>query len=164
MGLNRELRNLNNNILTDKQQRQIDRQEHQQLKDLQLLENAQKQHLQLYLKSKIQYYLDLNFSKYKNDLYLISLKNEIQQDFINKNKEYIDIVFIYFDEYYYKELKKQIKIFEMNGKALNNNTPPIIASNKNNHSILKGLFWIVFTFVNLLNLCLAGFKTTKRRF
>ena len=163
MGLNRELREINRQILTDKQQRQIDRQERQQLKDLQLLENAQKQHLQLYLKSKIQYYLGLNFAKYKNDLYLLALKNEIQQDFINKNKEYIDIVFIYFDDFYYKELKQQIKIYEMNQKALTS-SPPLVASNQNKHSILKGLFWIIFTVANLLNFCLAGFKTTKRRF
>lgn len=125
MGLNRELREINRQMLTDKQQKQIDRQERQQLKDLQLIEQAQKQHLQLYLKSKIQYYLDLNFNKYKNDLYLLSLKSEIQQDFINKNKEYVDIVFIYFDEFYYKELKNQIKIYEMNQKAVINNTPPV---------------------------------------
>ena len=86
MGLSRDIREINRQMLTDKQQKQIDRQERQQLKDLQLIEQAQKQHLQLYLKSKIQYYLDLNFNKYKNYLYLIKLKNEIQQDFFNKNK------------------------------------------------------------------------------
>ena len=162
MGLLNELNSINRQLLTDKQEKQIDRQERQQLKDLQLLENAQKQHLQLYLKSKIQYYLSLDFSKYKNDLYLLSLKNEIQQDFTNKNKEYIDIILIYFDEFYYKILKQQVKIYEMNHKALASNPPPITSSQNNNHSILKGMFWFIFTFVNLLSFCLAGFKTKRR--
>lgn len=170
MGLNRELREINRQMLTDKQQRQIDRQERQQLKDLQLVEQAQKQHLQLFIKSKIQYYLDLNFSKYKNDLYLLSFKNEIQQDFINKNKEYIDIVFIYFDEYYYKILKQQLKIFEMNQKAAASNTPlqpqmPIYNTKTNLRNI--GRFLIQFSLGSLLivaNICRILFGNPKRRF
>lgn len=118
MGLNRELRTLNQNIATDKQLKLQEREEKKQLKDLQLLENAQKQHLQLYLKSKIQYYLDLNFAKYKNDLYLINIKNDIKSDYLRKNKSDIDIVFIYFDDFYYKILQQQIKMYSQNQKAI----------------------------------------------
>lgn len=173
MGLSRDIREINRQILTDKQQKQIDRQERQQLKDLQLLENAQKQHLQLFIKSKIQYYLELDFNKYKNDLYLLSLKNEIQQDFINKNKEYVDIVFIFFDEYYYKTLKEQINIYNKNQQAIANNTPtppPVVMTSKEGihmflslaKAFLQVAFNIFAVFGGILLLFTAS-GTNKRR-
>ena len=167
MGLSRDIREINRQILTDKQQRQIDRQERQQLKDLQLIENAQKQHLQLFIKQKIQYFLELNYSKYKNDLYLLTQKNSIKDDFINKNKDYIDIIFLYFDDFYYKELTKQIKIYEKNYKALAKNAPLAATYSKQKNLINIGQFLIQFSFGGLLiiaNVCRLLFGNPKRRF
>lgn len=142
MGLSRELRTLNQNIATDKQLKLQEREEKKQLKNLQLLENAQKQHLQLFIKSKIQYYFDLNFAKYKNDLYLLNIKNDIKNDYLRKNKNDVDIVFIYFDDFYYKILQQQIKMYELDKKALQKSIAQAPPKQKTHFFQNFILFWI----------------------
>lgn len=180
MGLNRELREINRQILTDKQEKQLARQERQQLKNLQLVDQAHKKTLQLFIKSKIQYFLELNFNKYKSELYLLSLKNEIQQDFIKKNKGYEDIIFIYFDDFYYKELKKQIAIYTANQKALPppQPTPEELQQLKNQQvkqvkkeviililkSCLRFFATFIFLIFNFVAIIAAPMKSSKRRF
>ena len=196
MGLNRELRTLNNNILTDKQERQQERQQEQQekkeLKEAILKEKLMLQELENKIKDKINFYLSMNFYKYKSDLYLFKTKENIKNEILNPKPKGIktplkkedfdfendkiqlkELIFLYFDKLYYKVLKEQIKIHEMHQKALLNkhqqfltttpSTTPNTTPNKNKLSIWQIIFLFFFHFFNILNLCLCGFSKNKRR-
>lgn len=115
--------------------------------------------LKFYIAQAINYYLSLDFQKYKNDLFLFETKENLKNEYIKNKPLYRDIAIIEFDNFYYTILKKQIAIYAANQKAVANNTSPIEVNKKSN---LHGLFWLIFTFVNLINFCLAGFSTKKR--
>lgn len=112
MGLNRELREINRQILTDKQERQAERLQRKQEKEL-------LNDIKNYIDYHIINYLNKSFLVYSSKLYNFELINELKQSCINEGFLYSDKDFIMlnFDNIYYKELNKIIKRYKLNQQA-----------------------------------------------